>query len=267
MHPDNRGRAKTLPVPRREQIMKYAIIAAGEGSRLRAENIDVAKPLVRVHGEALIDRLIRIFMQNDADEITVVCNEQADSVVRHLAVLQRDGMGGQPVPLRFMARQTPSSMHSFYEISRYLCEAPFVMTTVDTIFREKEFAAYISEFARMLSHGDADGLMGVTDYVDDEKPLYVETAQNGMITGFYDADDKACSYVSAGIYGLTPQAIRVLHDCVKGGEQRMRNYQRALIRRGFRLKAYPFTHVFDIDHAHDIADAEAFLNQEERRNE
>ena len=47
--------------------MKYAIIAAGEGSRLAAEGITVPKPLVEVNGEYLIDRLIRIFMQNDAE--------------------------------------------------------------------------------------------------------------------------------------------------------------------------------------------------------
>ena len=37
--------------------MKYAIIAAGEGSRLAAEGVAEHKPLVRVHGECLVDRL------------------------------------------------------------------------------------------------------------------------------------------------------------------------------------------------------------------
>ncbi|MBR1428014.1 MAG: NTP transferase domain-containing protein [Prevotella sp.] len=243
--------------------MKYAIIAAGEGSRLAAENITAAKPLVKVHGEALIDRLIRIFMQNHAEEITVVCNEQAGSVVQHLDDIRRKGIGGVSVPLRFLKRQTPSSMHSFYEMSHCLCDAPFVMTTVDTVFREHEFARYISAFERILSDGVLDGLMGVTDYVDDERPLYVETDGKGLITGFYDAGNKQCRYVSAGIYGLTPPMIRTLHNCVDTGEMRMRNYQRALIRDGFRLNAYPFTHVIDIDHVRDIASAEYFLNQEE----
>ena len=51
--------------------MRYAIIAAGEGSRLAAEGIKDPKPLVRVHGERLIDRLIRIFMEHDAEEICI----------------------------------------------------------------------------------------------------------------------------------------------------------------------------------------------------
>ncbi len=42
--------------------MKYAIIAAGEGSRLSQEGVQLPKPLVKVGGEHLVDRLIRIFM-------------------------------------------------------------------------------------------------------------------------------------------------------------------------------------------------------------
>ena len=41
--------------------MKFAIIAAGEGSRLSQEGVTLPKPLVRIGGEAMIDRLLRIF--------------------------------------------------------------------------------------------------------------------------------------------------------------------------------------------------------------
>ena len=54
--------------------MKYAIIAAGEGQRLSKEGVDAPKPLVKIKGEHLIDRLIRIFADNDADDICVICN-------------------------------------------------------------------------------------------------------------------------------------------------------------------------------------------------
>ena len=39
----------------------------------------------------------------------------------------------------------------------------------------------------------------------------------------------------------------------------MRNFQRALVRDGLRLQAFPFSKVLDIDHASDIAKAERFL--------
>lgn len=240
--------------------MKFAIIAAGEGSRLAAEGIDSPKPLVRVHGEHLIDRLIRIFMANKAEEIVVICNNLTTLVSEHLKQIQKHGVNGVKVPLRFVVKTTPSSMHSFFTISPYLVGSPFVLTTVDTIFRESEFERYVEAFRDALSSG-YDGLMGVTDYVDDEKPLYVKTDEEMNITGFHDANTCHCDYISGGIYGLSSTAIDTLNSCMERGESRMRNFQRALIADHRRLKAYRFTKVLDVDHASDIAKAEEFLHE------
>lgn len=238
--------------------MKYAIIAAGEGSRLAAEGVEQPKPLVKIGRERLIDRLIRVFMANDAEEIVVICNAVMTEVGLHLVKLQQDGLDGRPVPLRFVVKSTPSSMHSFFEISRMLGDGPFCLTTVDTIFREEEFARYIADFGAAVASGEYDGMMGVTDYIDDEKPLYVDTDEGLNITGFLDRSD-TCRYISGGIYGLTPSAIDTLNGCMERGESRMRNFQRALIADGRRLKAWPFSKVLDIDHAGDIRKAEDFI--------
>ena len=52
--------------------MKYAVLAAGDGSRLVQEGETRPKPLIRVGGEMLIDRLLRVFMTNDATESAVI---------------------------------------------------------------------------------------------------------------------------------------------------------------------------------------------------
>lgn len=233
--------------------MKYAIIAAGEGSRLAKEGIRNPKPLVKVKGEYLIDRLIRVFTQHGATEIVAICNEQMADVQQHLRTISQ----GNPL-VRFVVKSTPSSMHSMWELSRWLHDEPFVLTTVDTIFREEEFSGYVDAFQRLVAQGDVDGLMGVTDYIDDEKPLYVETDETLRITGFLDSCEHP-RYVSGGIYGLTPKCLDTLSRCVERGESRMRNFQRALVRDGLHLKAYPFSKVLDIDHATDIEKAEVFL--------
>ena len=61
------------------------------------------------------------------------------------------------------------------------------------------------------------------------------------------------------MYCLRQNALDVLRSCIASGQSRMRNYQRALIAAGLHLQAYPFSKVLDIDHASDIAKAEAFL--------
>ena len=237
--------------------MKYAVIAAGEGSRLAAEGITVPKPLVKVAGESLIDRLLRIFMDHDAEEIVVVCNDRMIPVVQHLTALQRDGLQGRHIPLQLVVKSTPSSMHSLHAASPYLKDGPFVLTTVDTLFREDEFSEYVQAFAQY----DGDALMGVTAFIDDEKPLYVTTDERQTITGFYDAlpPSSSAPRVSAGIYGMTPAVFRVLDACIARGEHRLRNFQRGLLTAGCRVQAWPFTTVLDIDHASDIRKAETLL--------
>lgn len=238
----------------KDEKMKYAIIAAGEGSRLAHEGITVPKPLVTIDGEPMIDRLIRIFLAQGATEIDVICRERDVQTCHHLRQLRQN----PDVPLRFIAKDTPSSMHSLHELSPFLQDSSFILTTVDTIFREYEFAQYVSEFRRVLASGEADGLMAVTDYIDDESPLYVKTDSSLHITSFLDADQQP-RYISGGIYGLTPRSLTTLRQCIARGESRMRNFQRALLADNLRLWASPFTKILDIDHRADISKANCFL--------
>ena len=235
--------------------MKFAIIAAGDGSRLAQEGVTEPKPLVKVRGERLIDRLIRIFMENNATEIVVICNEQMFDVANHLKMIQAKGLNGLPIPLRFVVKSTPSSMHSFYELRDFLRDEPFILTTVDTIFDESEFHDYVLSFQDKTAHGAA-ALMGVTDYIDDEKPLYVGVDNVMRINGYYDNAQVDSRFISAGIYGLTASSLDILESCIEKGEGRMRNFQRALVAAGLRMEAYPLTKVFDIDHIEDIRKAD-----------
>lgn len=231
--------------------MKFAIISAGEGSRLAQEGVQLPKPLVQLNGMAMIDRLLHIFAKNGAEQVVVIINNEVAQTKEHLALLKKVS----EVPLEVIVKTTPSSMHSFYELSTYLKDDKFCLTTVDTIFREEEFSRFIETFKA----SDKDGLMAVTDYIDDEKPLYISTDEELNITGFHDARTPDCRYISGGIYCLTPKSIDTLQRCMENGMSRMRNFQRQLVADGLHLGAYPFSKILDVDHASDIEKAEAFL--------
>lgn len=232
--------------------MNYAIIAAGEGSRLVQEGVKLPKPLVRLNGVPMIERLINIFMECEAESLSVIVNEQMTEVREFLEGLKL------PVPFNLVVKSTPSSMHSFYEVSRKFKEGKFCLTTVDTIFREADFRKYIKAFE---VDEKADGFMAVTPFVDDEKPLYVATDASDRITGFLDKPAEGVKYVSGGIYGLTGKCLRVLEQCMEEGVSRMRNYQRALVDAGLDLQAFPFEKIVDVDHAGDIVTAEKFIGE------
>ena len=229
--------------------MKFAILAAGEGSRLAQEGVELPKPLVKIGGEAMIDRLVRIFSNCGAEAIFVITNNLTPLTQEHLRELQEKNK-----KVHLIVKTTPSSMHSFYELRQVMGNGKFCLTTVDTIFREEEFKQYVAAWEASTE----DGLMAVTDYIDDEKPLYIATDEELTITGFLD--DEPQHYISGGIYGLDERSFPVLDKCIDEGMSRMRNFQRQLVKDGLKLKAYPFSKILDVDHAEDIRKAETFLH-------
>lgn len=230
--------------------MKFAIISAGEGSRLAQEGISYPKPLVPLNGTPIIERLIKIFSSHNAESISIIINSRQPETLKLLEELRKD------YPIYIVVKDTPGSMHSLYELSPLLRGGKFCLTTVDTIFREEDFEEYIAAF----TNDGGDGTMAVTPYIDDEKPLYVSTNEALDITGFHDTQQADSRYISGGIYGLNEKALDTLEHCMKEGKTRMRSFQRALIADGLKLKAYPMAKIIDIDHASDIAKAEEFLD-------
>lgn len=230
--------------------MNYAIIAAGEGSRLAAEGVELPKPLVELDGRPMIKRLIDIFLQCNAESISVIVNEQMGAVREYLENLSL------PVPFNLVVKSTPSSMHSFAELSEVMKPGRFVLTTVDTIFRREDFERYVAAFE---ADTEADGYMAVTSYIDDEKPLYVDVNDRMDIIAFRDTPSGTDRYISGGIYGLDEKAIEVLRECLARKVSRMRNFQRALIQAGLHLKAFDMGRILDVDHAEDLKKAQKFV--------
>ncbi|MCE7071208.1 MULTISPECIES: nucleotidyltransferase family protein [Dyadobacter] len=234
--------------------MNYAIIAAGEGSRLAKEGFKLPKPMVTLNGEMLIDRLIGIFMRNDAEKIMIIINEESAVLESHLNELSLT------LPIHIVKKSTPSSLHSVFELFGSDPELKEIcLTTTDTVFKEEEFTAYIQEFA---GNEELGGLMAVTTFIDDESPLYVTIDEAGNITAFTDKNTTETSFISGGIYCLRKEAIALVNDAVNGGVSRMRNFQRSLLENNIHLKAYPFSKIVDVDHVQDIATAELFLSPE-----
>ena len=229
--------------------MKFAIIAAGEGSRLAREGVKAPKPLIELQGIPIIERLVMLFASQDASSINIIINEQQPDTLQLLKKLQNQ------YPIHIVVKDTPSSMHSLHALSHLLRGEKFCLTTVDTIFKEQEFTEYIKAF----ECSTYDGLMAVTDFIDDEKPLYVDTDEDLNITAFADSPTAESRYISGGIYGLQDNALDILDECMASGIERMRNFQRSLVKGGLHLKAHPFNKIIDIDHAEDIAKAEEFL--------
>lgn len=218
------------------------------------EGFTLPKPMVSLHGEMLIDRLIGIFMRNNAEKIMVIVNEESPLLEMHLMGLAEN------LPVQIVKKSTPSSLHSVYELFKSDPELSEVcLTTTDTVFREEEFSAFITEFEENKT---LEGQMAVTAFIDDESPLYVAVDDDDRIAAFTDDNSTDTPFVSGGIYCLRRKAIETVNVAVENGVSRMRNFQRQLVADGLYLKAYPFTKIVDVDHVSDIQTAELFLSGE-----
>lgn len=230
--------------------MRFGIISAGKGNRLVSEGYRQPKPLVPIGGVPMIERLARIMMRCGAESIAVIVNADNRETAEFVRCLSRE------LPIDLIVKSTPTPMHSLMELSPYLGQGRFCVTTVDTVFAESRFRAMMDEFART----PYDGMMGVTSFVDDEKPLYVDVDEGMMIRGFLD-EMAHSRFVSAGIYALNASAFDVLEGCLGSGQTRMRYFQRQLLESGLRLKAFDMGRVVDVDHADDVAKAQQIASE------
>lgn len=231
--------------------MNYAVIAAGSGSRL-ANGTGVSKPLVELDGRPMLRRLIDIFTRCGAESLAVIITPSMTEVRRYLEELAPS----LPYRLDIVSKLTAGPVFSLCGLLPLIPPGKFVLTTVDTIFDEDEFREYVGAFT-----DTPDILMGVTGYVDDEKPLYVDVDGNtDRITSFSDTPAGGPAYVSGGIYGLDTQSARLALDrCLDHGQTRMRDFQRMLLADGCIVRAWKFGTIIDVDRPSDIVAARRFI--------
>ncbi len=232
--------------------MHYAIVAAGEGSRMVHEGVSLPKPLVELEGKPMIGRLIDLFASYEPESLTIIINNSMNDVRQYLESI----VPSLDFPVEIIQKDTSGSMESVYEVSHAFDRGKTVLSTVDSVFSRAEWDKFIRSFAE---NDTDDGLFPVTDFIDDEKPLYVDTDADGYITAFRDEPSAKDFYISGGIYGITPRCNDILASCRRLGVHSLRGYQRTLVAEGLRLKSYPFSKIVDVDHAGDIDTARAFL--------
>ena len=229
--------------------MVFAVIAAGEGSRLKQEGVSVSKPLVPIRGVPMIERLVQLAIQSGASRFCCIINEEAADLKEYL--LKR----AIPIPCQMIVKSTPSSMHSLFALAPLLRESPFCLTTADAVFRADEFHRFV---AQASTRTDTEGVLAITDYIDDERPLCVEIDDQGRILAFRDSQNEL-RWATGGIYYFAPSIFDVMDQALEQGVSRLRNFLRHLLACGYRLHGYPFSKIIDVDHISDVEAAERFL--------
>lgn len=237
--------------------MNLAIIGAGESSRIKAEGLNTPKHLIKLGDEYLIERIIRIASENGVDAISCIINENEPELKEYL---QSNKFSA---PVKCIVKNTQSSMHSLFELSPHLTKEPFCLATTDSVFLENEFTDFINY---CISNQDADGTLAVTQFIDDEKPLCVAMDEDDTIIKFSDSKE-GYNWATGGIYYFSPRIFEEMPFALAIGVTRLRNFLRLLIDNDYKLKAFPFSKIIDVDHVSDIKIAEEFLFDHSAKNQ
>lgn len=229
--------------------MKAALIAAGSGERLRAAGLDLPKPLVPVAGVALVDRVLDAIAAVGIREVACIFNRAADAVEAHC--LQEH----PSLTLHVVRRDTPSSMESLFALQPHLDNGRFLLLTVDAVFGPKLLPAFLNRAARLA---DADGVLGVHEFVDDEKPLRVRLDERHRIVELGEVAAQS-PVITAGLYVFSPRIFAEMEASRRARFSALRQFLAHLVRRDYRLYGAPVEKTVDVDRPEDIAVAEAFV--------
>ena len=222
-------------------ILQGGIIAAGVGSRLRADGYRVSKPMVPVAGRPLIDLALDRFRAVGIRRLTIIINDRSDDCRQWLSDHGRD------FDLDIIVRATPSSYASFQLVVDRLARAPAVITTIDAIMPVNDFLTFVKSATGLTK--DAV-VLGLTDFIDDENPLWATLdAADGHIR---QLGGNVGTHVTAGLYWLPAQ--RPAEPAI--GFARLRDYLGWLVAEHQPVYGIVLPRVFDIDRARDIVAAE-----------
>jgi NDP-sugar pyrophosphorylase family protein len=223
--------------------MQGGIIAAGEGTRLRADGFRVSKPMVQVAGRPLIDHTLRRFRAASIRKLSIIINETSDDCRQWLEHHTRD------FELDIVVRSTPSSYATFRLVADRLAGAPAVVTTVDSIMPIDDFLSFVHSASAFPANTPM--VLGVTEHVDDENPLWVTLDQSGG--RIRQIGGREGTHVTAGLYRLPEQ--RPADPATAFAK--LRDYLGWLVANNQPVYGVNLPCVFDIDRARDVIAAEA----------
>jgi len=233
--------------------LRAGVIAAGRGDRLR-NGSTVLKPLVRVGGQTLIDRVLGSMVEASASEVAIIINEDSQAVRDHVSTTT------WPFALRWIVETTPSSMHSFIRVVETLVEngdeGPFLISTVDTIAPPGAYARFVAD-AR--GHADAAVALAVAPAIDDENPLFVSL--NGSEVVALGAAAAPSEYATAGYYAVRPFILREAEQARRDGLRALRAFLGRLLDREYPVVGIEVPQSIDVDRPRDIAAAEDLLRR------
>lgn len=230
------------------------MIAAGEGSRLSRSHPETIKPLVPVAGRPLAHWVAGALRSAGARGLVVLTNSRGGALPPSLSA------AFPGFAFDFLSADTASSYESFRLVSRRLAEREeaFLISTVDALIPAGDIARFWAE----CRAARADAGLALTAHVDDEKPLWADVDEAGLVAAVGE-DARTRRRVACGLYFMTRAAAERLPE--PAAHARLRDFWRTLVSAGARVSGPTLSKTLDVDRPEDVDAAEAYLTEETKR--
>lgn len=223
------------------------IISAGKGERFQKAGFTVPKPMIEVGGIPLIGRTVSAFKDAGIRKINIVFNSENIGPCREYLYSEFRDMD-----FNIMCRDTRTSAETFLTLVTSVPDTRLVITTVDSIYTEDSFGAFVS-YASGISPQHL--CLGMSSYIDDEKPLYISVDDKGAVTSL--GEEKSV-FVTCGAYYLDSSVVRGYNH---KDFPALRKFLGRLFTDGLPVTGFDMGRVMDIDRPEDLYEAEKEINE------
>ncbi|MBK6913567.1 MAG: hypothetical protein IPH11_07835 [Ignavibacteriales bacterium] len=229
--------------------MNHEIIEMDNNTRMKTGGLKISKGLMKINGEYLIERIIRIGRTNGITNLFYIINSHEPKLKQYLSA---NNFG---LKLNLIELENVSPLQSLIGLTSFLKIEPFFLVNANSVFLENEFSEFVTY---SLLQEDSDGALAVTKHINDEKPLSVAMNDEDIILKFNDAKD-GYNWVNGGIYYFSPNIFDETKHALQAGIVRLEKFLQLLIIKGYILKGFSFSNIINVEKVADFSKAEDLI--------
>jgi NDP-sugar pyrophosphorylase family protein len=218
----------------------------------REGNLKTPKWFVKIGGEYLIERIIRIGRSNGIKKIYCIINDNEYGLKKYLSATDYG------ITITFIAKTAKVPIHRLLLLLPVFMTEGFCLITPDIIFNEREFADFVSY--SMRQDEDVDGVFAVTRYVDDESPICITMNEEDTILKFIDSKE-GYNWKVGGIFYFSQKNFKEFKNPSGVENLKFSDFLRSLLVTGYLFKGYSFSKIIDINCLSDINEANTVLRE------
>ena len=232
-----------------------AILAAGQGQRLRPASGAVPKPLIDLGGQPLLFRQIDLLIKTGVSPIHVIVNSETHQMMHQRGLRLPDSV-------KLTIGDTANSMESLLRLGEQIAPGFFLLMTVDAVLQAADVHDFVTNATKTIANPGLrlDGALGVVRWRGDAHPLFAQI-MDGVITALGEWQSPM---VTAGIYLFSTAIFVHAAEARTRGLDAMRRFLAMLLEKGARFAAFEVPWAIDIDDAADLRAAHEMIIRESK---